>query len=131
MAGRRRARQGQAAVAFALCLPIVVVLVGLLIELMVYVHARNVVFAAAHEGAETASAEGGSLDDGYQRAQVVLRAGLGQYAGRLAVAGEETDDLVVIDVAGSLGALQLQPDPHTAIGLPLHARARSTRERVP
>ena len=129
--GRHRRSRAQVLVPFALCLPIVVLLVGLLIEVGVYVHVRNVVFAAAHEGAEAASAEGGSLDDGYARAEVVLRAGLGQYASLVTVSGQQSADTVVINVDGSLGVLQLQSDPHTAIGLPLHARARSTRELVP
>jgi Flp pilus assembly protein TadG len=124
---RTQRRRGQVPVEAALLLPALLLVVFLVIECALYVYAREVVFGAAHEGAEVASADGATLDDGVQRATSLLRAGLGAAAGSFRVTSQVQGDAVVVNVHGELGVLRLEAG-QGPLRLPLDAQARATRE---
>jgi len=122
--------RAQSLVAYAVLLPFLVVVLIVMLQGALYVHARNVVFGAVHEGAEAASGDGATLADGTARAQSLLQASLGQYARDVTIDGVETRDEVVVEAHGSMGVLHLNGQ-QTALGLPLYARARAVRETPP
>lgn len=104
-----------------------------IVEGALYVHALHVVLGAAREGAHAAAAEHATVedavDDGRTRAREVLEAGLGQYAAYIEVADPTVDDgSVVVEVRGSLPLFFGSPGQDALVQLPLDARARASRE---
>lgn len=127
IARRRAAAQGT--VALALCLPLLVLLLVVLIQGAVYVHALHVAASAAQEGARAAAADGATLADGEAYTRALLGAGLGRAGGDLSVQVDGDTDAVWVDVSGSMGMLGLRSaGAGSPVGLPLHGRGRATRE---
>jgi Flp pilus assembly protein TadG len=110
----------------ALALPTLVLVVLVVLQGALYVHALQVVRAAAQEGARAAAADGASLSDGQTRAKALLKAGLGRSGQALAVSLGEDAQSVRVTVRGSMGLLTAGPVHQ--LGLPLETTARATRE---
>jgi hypothetical protein len=129
MRRRRQRAAAQGTVDMALCLPLVVLLLVVLIQGAVYVHALHVAATAAQEGARAAAADGASLADGEAYTRALLGAGLGRAGRDLAVQVDADSDSVWVDVRGSMGVLGLRPDgAGSLVDLPLHGRGRASRE---
>src|ERR1043166_3285441 len=103
----KRPAPARALVEAAVVFPLVVLLLLVLVQGALYVHARHVVLGAAREGAHVAASEQATIDealaDGRARAESVLAAGLGGYAANLQVL-DPTDDggSVVVRIQGSM-----------------------------
>jgi hypothetical protein len=128
----RRAR-GQALVEAAVSFPLLVLLLLVVVEGALYVHALHVVLGAAREGAHAAAAEHATVqeavDAGRSRARDVLEAGLGQYADVLQVSDPALDGgSVVVEIHGDLPLFFGGPGQNAPVQLPLDARARASRE---
>ena len=128
----RRAR-GQALVEAAVSFPLLVLLLLVVVEGALYVHALHVVLGAAREGAHAAAAEHATpeeaVDAGRSRARDVLEAGLGQYADMLQVTDPALDGgSVVVEIHGGLPLFFGGPGQNVPVRLPLDARARASRE---
>ena len=127
-AGPRLLRQHDAAttVEAALVMGLVLIVVFAMIEFALFWHAEHVVEGAVQDGARVASAEDGSLQDGVDRAQVLLRAGLGNSAARVQVTALDGGEKIAIQAQGQwpIGI------PSTLSGnLPLQARSVMSKER--
>src|SRR4051794_18996960 len=70
-------RAAQALVESALVLPLVVTLSLGVLQVVLYAHAHDVLTSAVQEGARLAAEDGRRLDEGYARAEALVRAGLG------------------------------------------------------
>src|SRR5438105_11306303 len=104
MSSRTPGRHGraQALVESALVFPLLVTLALGMVQVVLYVHARDVLTSAAQEGARLAAEDGRGVDEGYARARALLTAGLGTSVDRLVVAGAMDDELVAIRIDGAL-----------------------------
>jgi TadE-like protein len=125
--------RGQALVEAAVSFPLLVLLLLIVVEGALYVHALHVVLGAAREGAHAAAAEHAtaeeSVDAGRARAREILNAGLGQYAAALQVTDPVLDGgSVVVEVHGGLPLFFGGPGQNAPVQLPLDARARASRE---
>ena len=127
----RRARllfgphDGAATVEAALVLGVFLIVLFAIVEFALFWHAEHVVEGAVQDGARVASAEDGTLDDGVQRAQALLKAGLGQSADRVHVTALDGGDKIAVQAQGQwpIGI------PSTVAGnLPLQARAVMSKE---
>lgn len=100
----------------------VLVLVALaltvLLQLAVWLWARDVAVNAADEGARIAAESGRSVDEGSARARSVLRDGLGATARHFAVDAAQDGDAVVVRARGVAPSFVpfLPPFPVTAEG---------------
>jgi Flp pilus assembly protein TadG len=122
----RRRQGGQATVEVVLALPTLVLVMLVVLQSGLYVHALQVARGAAQEGARAAAADGASLADGESRARALLRAGLGRSGQALNVSSSADAQSVHVTVSGSMGLLTA--GPIHALALPLDATARATRE---
>jgi len=113
-------------VELALALPTLVLVVLVVLQSALYVHALLVVRGAAQEGARAAAADGAGLADGAVRARSLLQAGLGRSAQSLSVSPSQDAQGVQVTVSGSMGLLTA--GPVRELGLPLQATGRATRE---
>ena len=75
MAASRRCRgdEGSASTELVIVMPLLLLLVLASVHVGLWFHARHLVNAAAQEGARAARATGANDDDGYQRADQMLR----------------------------------------------------------
>ena len=121
-----RRQRGQATVEIVLALPTLFLVVLLVLQGALYVHALQVVRTAAQEAARTAAADGATLADGQARGRALLQAGLGRSGQALSVSLSEDDHGVLVNVSGSMGLLT--EGPVYQLGLPLQATGRATRE---
>jgi len=131
--GSVRHAPGQALVEAAVSFPLLVLLLLVVVEGALYVHALHVVLGAAREGAHAAAAEHASVaeavDAGRSRARDVLEAGLGQYANALQVSDPVQDGgSIVVEISGGLPLFLKRPGQDAPVQLPLDARARASRE---
>lgn len=126
MAYPRRASGSQALVEFALVLPLALAVSLGSVQVVLYAHARDVLLSAAQEGARLAAEDGRTADEGSERAETLVAAGLGTSLDglRLEVAGDQ--EIVGLRADAALRALV--PLPFAEL-LPLHAEAWVTRER--
>lgn len=121
---RTRQCVAQALVEFALVAPLLVGLSLGILQVMLYVHANDVVTSSVQEGARLAAEDGRRLDEGYARTRVMLVAGLGDSLEAVTVDGSMDADSVRVRVdAGLLPILPL------GTRLPVHAEAWVARER--
>ena len=127
---RSRRMGGQATVALALSLPVLVLLLVVLLQGALYVHALHVVTSAAQEGARAAAADGATLADGERRTRALLGAALGRGGRDRVVRLDEDAADVRGEVSGSMGVLGLRSASGAAVlpGLPLRGRGHATRE---
>ena len=70
------------------------------IQMAMWIWARNVTMNAADEGACAAAEMGRPLADGAARTRSVLHDGLGRLAARFAIGAEQDGDAVVVRVSG-------------------------------
>jgi hypothetical protein len=124
MRGRQFA--AQASVECALVLPLVLTLTLGLLQVLLYIHARDVLISAVHEGARLAAEDGRQLDDGYARARALVSAGLGSSITPVRLEAALDDDLVVLRADASLRPILPLP---LISELPLHAEGHVSRER--
>jgi Flp pilus assembly protein TadG len=129
-AGPRRVgttrRRGQVLAETAIALPVLLLVAIGLVQFALYDHARNVVTIAVQDGARLAAAEDRTLDEGVAHAQILLRAGLGPSAERVAVEGRDEQGTVTVRAQGQLRTVI----PWVAdASLPLAARATVSREQ--
>lgn len=92
----RRTEDGTTIVEFLAVALITVAAMMVLIQMAVWLWARNVAVNAADEGARTAAEMGRSLGDGEARARSVLHDGLGGSANRFQIAVAQDRDAVVV-----------------------------------
>ena len=128
-----RRAPGQALVEAAVSFPLLVLLLLVVVEGALYVHALHVVLGAAREGAHAAAAEHATVEEavdaGRSRARDVLEAGLGQYADGLQVSDPVLDGgSVVVEIHGAMSLFFGGPGQNAPVQLPLDARARASRE---
>ena len=121
-----RGQTGQALVEVALVFPVLLALSLGLFQVALYAHARDLVAAAAQEGARLAAEDGRELADGYARVAVLARAGLGTTVAPLETHGSMGPESVEFTVDTSLRPILPLP---MRDGLPIHVRASASRER--
>ena len=120
---RTRPRVAQALVEFALVMPCIVALSLGVLQVMLYLHARDVVISSAQEAARLSAEDGRGLEEGYARARTLIFAGLGSSLQPVIIDGNIGPDLVEVRVDAEL-------QPILPIGsLPVHADAWVARER--
>lgn len=119
---------GQGMVEAAVALPLVLAVAVALVQFALFAHAQHVVVAAVQDGARTAAGDGRTLDEGFDHARAVLRAGLGGHADRVVLTVDETEagDAVVVEAAGHL---QTVIPWVTEASLPLYGRALVYKEQ--
>lgn len=71
-----------------------------LVQLAVWVWARNVAVTAAYEGARTAAESQRDLEEGISKTQSVLHDGLGQRANLFEVQAAQEDEQIVVVTRG-------------------------------
>jgi hypothetical protein len=125
---RNRRNRAQSTVDMALAFPTLMLVVLLVLQSALYVHALMVVRSAAQEGARAAAADGATLSSGEARARALLVAGLGRGGQLLSVSPRQDAEDVQVTVSGSMGLLVA--GPARTLGLPLQAVGRATREGV-
>jgi len=128
-----RGARGQALVEAAVSFPLLVLLLLVIVEGVLYVHALHVVLGAAREGAQAAAAEHATVEeaveDGRTRAREVLEGGLGRYAASVEVLDPALDDgSVLVEVRGTMPLFFGGPGQDNPVRFPLDVRARASRE---
>jgi hypothetical protein len=118
--------RGQALVETALVFPLLIALSLGVVQVAIYVHAKDVLTSAAQEGARLAAEDGRSLDECYVRIDALVRAGLGSSLEPFQAHGRMDSELVQINIDTHLRPILPLP---AADGLPLHVQASVTRER--
>jgi Flp pilus assembly protein TadG len=117
----------------AVTFPLVALLLLLIVQASLYVHARHVALAAAREAAHASAVEVASDDDaveiGTARARDLLTAGLGEHAAAVQVVTVSVDEgSVVVEIQGSMPVILAGPVETGAAHLPFGATARASRE---
>lgn len=110
----------------ALVLPILLTLLLGAIQLGLWAHGQLVVQTACEEGARAASAEGGTVGAGVQRAHELLVAGLGSTGAAVVVQGSADSTGVTVSARGSLPTIIPWIDGNR---LPLQGQASMRREQ--
>ena len=122
--GHRQPAQALASLAVAGVVLVAVVLA--LSNLALWLHAQNVVVAAAQEAAAVAAREDALPNEGQRTARALLVASLGSSAEHVTTIDVRIDpDVVTADVRGSWPVIMLGP----LANAPLHATASLERER--
>ena len=121
--GRQRA---QALVELVVASSVLLVLVFIVFEGVWWAYAQNVVTVAVQDGAERASRLNGDLAHGQERAQELLKSGLGPSATLVKLSGGQDAQSVRLAAVGQWPVGNIAGVP---ISLPLHAEARMLRER--
>jgi hypothetical protein len=119
-------RVAQALVESALVLPLVVTLSLGVLQVVLYAHAHDVLSSAVQEGARLAAEDGRRLDEGYARAEALVRAGLGTSVEVVHLEATRDEDLVALVVDGRMRPILPLP---VVGGLPIHAQSYVSRER--
>jgi hypothetical protein len=123
---RKQRAAAQALVESALVLPLVIMLSLGVLQVVLYMHARDVLASAVQEGARLAAEDGRGLDEGYARAEALVMAGLGSSVEPMRLDGSQDSEIVALRVSASLRPIL--PLPLIA-SLPIHAEGRVARER--
>jgi hypothetical protein len=121
-----RDERGSSIVEFLAVTVLVAFALLVLLQMALWLWARDVTVDAADEGARTAAEVGRPLTDGTSRARTVLHDGLGGAAARFAIDAHQDGDAVVVEAAG--------PAPRVVPFLPdfvVHATARALDEDAP
>jgi hypothetical protein len=122
----RPRRAAQALVETALVLPLLLSLSLGMLQVVLYVHAHDVLISAAQEGARLAAEDGRGLDEGYARARALIAAGLGTSVDPVRLDGGMDDELVALHIHAALRPILPLPLVHD---LPITAVGRVARER--
>ncbi|MDO5663035.1 MAG: TadE/TadG family type IV pilus assembly protein, partial [Brachybacterium sp.] len=117
---------GSAVVEFPLVAVLVVLIALLVIQTAVVLHTRNTLTDAAVQGAHSASVLGNGPDDGAARAEQLIaeRLGGGYEAG--AVARQDADGRITVEVTATLPLIGLI-GPHGTLQVRGHAIAEESR----
>src|SRR2546423_6204553 len=99
---RSQAGAAQALVESALVMPLLVTIALGMLQVVLYVHAHDVLTSAAQEGARLAAEDGRGLDEGYARARALVAAGLGSSVDPVRLDGGRDDDLVALRIDAAL-----------------------------
>jgi hypothetical protein len=113
---------------FALTFPLLLLVLLAVLQFALVVHARQVVTAAAQEGARVAATEGRTPQEGEAYAAALLRAGLGAPAATFAIAvayEPPSGDTTIASISGTYPLTVPLPGG----GVPLRATARMRTER--
>jgi Flp pilus assembly protein TadG len=95
-----------------------------LLQFGLWYHAQHVVLGAAQDGAHAAALDGAAPADGEQRAEELVRAGLGSISDGATVSTATTDRVATVRVETSISAIvPFLPD------IELRAEGRAFRER--
>ena len=121
---RDRCASAQALVESALVLPVVLLLSLGLVQVVLYVHAHDVLVAAVQDGARLAAEQGRAPEEGTTRTRDLVVAGLGHSVEPLVVRASIDNQLVTIDASGAL-----RPILPLVSDLSLRAVGRASRER--
>ncbi len=78
-----------------------VVCLLVVVQMAIWVWARNVAVSAVHEGARTAAETGRPLDDGVVRTRSLLRDGLGSSGRAFVVEADQDGDSVAVRARGA------------------------------
>lgn len=124
LAGRRRAERGSATLELLLVTVLLFAAITLLVQVALAFHARQILDAAAHDGARAARAYGARPADGRTAAMASLRQLGGDFVHDPAVTVRRTPTEVTVTVAARLPGIL----PGTT--LRLAATVTSTRERT-
>lgn|GEM_PF-1357378 len=95
-----RGARGATIVEFLGVMLLIVVALMVVIQMALWVWARNVAMNAADEGARAAAEVGRPLGDGEARTRSVLHDGLGGSAARFQIAAGQDGDMVVVRAVG-------------------------------
>ena len=119
---------GRASVATeaAIAFPVVLIAAIGLMQFAIYRHATNVVVGAVQDGAEVAARADYGVQDGVNRTQELLQAGLGGLATNVTVEGLDGTDEIGIQATGQLKLIIPWAGDAT---LPLAYRAVESKER--
>ena len=123
--GPRRER-AQALVDAAVAFPLLLLVAVGLVQFALFAHAQHVVTGAVQDGARLAAAQGRTVTEGVERAQAVLRAGLGPSAGDVALRGTDGAEAVAVEAQGRMRLFIPWVGDNS---LPLQARAVVSKER--
>lgn len=122
-----RSRQpAQALVEAAVSVAVIAALLAFVLTVAWWAHAQNVLTTAVQDGARVASAYDGDPERGLAAARALLRAGLGDSAGRVELRARE--DAASVTVAAR-GAWPVLVGPGVEVAFPLGAEARVRKER--
>lgn len=116
---------GTSMVETAIAFPLLILVAVGVVQFALFVHAQNVVLAAAQDGARVAAAEDRTVGEGVAHAQALLRAGLGASAEAVSARGAEDGEVVMVETQGRL---RLILPWFGDASLPLHAQAAMTKE---
>lgn len=117
---------GQSMVEVAVAFPLLLMVALGLLQFALFYHAQNVVIGAVQDGARVAASEDRTIAEGVARAEVLLRAGLGQSSDGVSVRGIDGGDAIAIEAQGRLRAIIPWVGDAT---LPLWARSVVSKER--
>ena len=117
--------RASAATEAAIVFPIVLIAAIGLMQFAIYRHATNVVVGAVQDGVEVAARADYTIQDGVDRTQELLQAGLGPTATAITVQGIDGTDEVGIQATGQL---QLIIPWAGSATLPLSYRAIESKE---
>jgi Flp pilus assembly protein TadG len=130
---RNRAR-GQSTVEVAAAFPLLILIGMAMLQFAIYYHAHNVVVAAVQEGAHVAASLGGTPEAGKDRANALIKAGLGPSLRKNlevdlpeTVRADQADEAVRMEVRGSMDSFI--PWLGGPAKLPLGAVAEMSTER--
>jgi hypothetical protein len=118
--------RAQALVESALVFPLVIALSLGVLQVVLYIHARDVLLAAVQEGARLAAEDGRAPDDGLVRAEELVAAGLGRSLEPMTLRVIEDDELVTLEADAALRPILPLPG---VVGLPVRVVGRVARER--
>jgi hypothetical protein len=96
------------------------------LQVVLYSHAHSVLVSAVEEGARLAAEDGRGLDEGYARAEALVKAGLGGSVAPVQPYGRMDGEVVAVSIDAHLRPIL----PLPLIGdLPIHAEGHVARER--
>src|SRR5689334_3614560 len=98
----RRGACAQALVESACVFPLAVALSLGVLQVVLYVHARDVLLTAVQEGARLAAEDGRVLEEGTERAQELVSAGLGHSVDPLRLRADADDEVVTLEADAGL-----------------------------
>ena len=119
-----RSEDGEVFVETALVGVVVMALSLGLLQFGLWYHAQHVVLGAAQDGAHAAALDGAGPADGQERAEELVRAGLGSISEGISISSDMTDRVASVRVETRISAIvPFLPD------LQLSAEGRAFRER--
>ena len=124
MLRQRLRNEAGEATEMVLVTPVLLFLVLLVLQFGLWYHAAHVAQAAAQEGVRTARLEGGTAEDGRQRAEGLLERAGPTIVGDPLIDATRDSDTAVVEVRGRSVAVI------PGMRLPIRARAASPVERL-